>query len=389
MNNKKGESIVAFLSTYPPRKCGIATFTQDLSTAFDKISNSRLKSKIIALNDNDNSYDYSDDVLYQINDKHAQDYIEVAQKINENDKVKLVSVQHEFKISGSDYCENLLLFLEALKKPVITTLHTILPDPSELIKSTIQGIAQHSEYIIVMTQSAVEILRKDYGIPISKIRIIPHGIHEIPFENNKISKKKLGFTDKIILLSLGFVCRHKGTEYVIDSLPDAIEKFPNILYLIVGATHPLTKKEVGESYRKFLEKKVKKLGVQNNVLFHNKYISLADIKTYLKATDLYICYTNSEEQITSGTLVDAMGAGRVVISSPFPHAKDIITPNRGIILSEFRNPKLISDAIVKILSNPRLKGSMEKNAYNYTRQMTWHNVAKSYLKIIDKCLNTN
>ena len=382
---QKNQPTILFLSSCLPRKCGIATFTQDLAEAID--NSQFFKSKLVAINDNGKKYDYSDDVIFQIEENDVQEYKETARKINAMDNVRVVSIQHEFKLYGSDHGENILSFIEEIKKPVITTFHTVLPYPSEERKNIVQSIVEKSEYVVVMASKAIDILKKYYGIQESKIVMIPHGIHDMPFENNKIAKEKLGFTDKMILLSFGFVCRHKGTEYVIDALPYVIKKFPNILYLIVGETHPLTKKEVGESYRKFLEKKVRKLGVQNNVLFHNKYVSLDDLKTYLNATDLYICYTNSEEQITSGTLVYAMGAGRVVIASPFSYAKEIITPDIGIILGEFRNPKLISDAIVNILSNPSLKESMEKNAYNYTRQMTWHNVAKSYLKIIDKCLN--
>ena len=387
MKSKKGA--IVYLSTCLPRKCGIATFTQDLSTHVEK---GGLQSKIIALNDNGNTYDYSDKVLYQIRDTCPEDYVTVARKVNENDAIKVVSIQHEFKIFGSDYGENLLFFLKAVRKPVITTFHTVLPLPSEKRKIIIRAIAKYSAYIIVMTQSGVDILKNDYGIDEVKIKIIPHGIHQVPYEESRFAKERLQYKDKIILTSFGLLrsgrgraSSGKGHEYVLEALPDVVKKFPNLLYLIIGATHPKYLKLEGERYREFLQDKVKELGLENNVKLINKYVTLDELFQYLQASDLYICSPLNENQITSGTLVYAMGCGRAVVSTPFLHAKDIVSKERGL-LTEFKNSASFTDAIQKILSNPGLKESMGKNAYQYTRQMTWPNVASSDLDLFDECL---
>ncbi len=387
MEDKRG--CIAYFSTFPPRKCGLATFTQDLARATDAVPRSPFTSKIVALNTNGNVYDYPDEVLYQIDDKSIEDYITVAQKINNNEQIKLVSVQHEFKIFGSDHSENLLFFLAAIKKPVITTFHTVLPAPSERRKKIIQSIAQHSEYIVVMTQSAINILKEDYDLEPAKLVIIPHGIHDLPYEKNTPIKEKLGYGDKILLTSFGLLrsgrarnSSGKGCEYVLDALPEIIKKFPNILYLIIGATHPKYLKVEGERYREFLQQKVEELGIENNVKFINKYLPLKELLQYLQASDIYVSSSLNENQISSGTLVYAMGCGRAVVSTSFLHAKDIVSPERGI-LAEFKNSQSFADAAIKILSNPRLKEAMELNAYAYTRQMIWSNVALSYLDLFN------
>jgi len=391
MTMKTYQSFVIYLSSYPPRKCGIATFTQNLSIAMDKIANPRIKSKIIALNDNGNSYYYSNDVLYRINDVDVEDYIKAAQRINENDKIKLVSVQHEFKLFGSDYGDNLLVFLETLKKPVITTLHTVLPDPSDQRKKIIQLISLHSEYLIVLSQFAVKILREDYDIEASKIIVIPHGIHNVPYEQNLHLKKSLGYKDRILLTSFGFLrpgrgerSSGRGCEYVLDALPDIIKQFPNVLYLIIGVTHPNTLKVEGEKYREFLENKVKDLGIEKNVKFINKYLDFSELLLYLKATDVYVCSTINPSQIVSGTLSYAMGCGCAVISTPFVYAKELISDNRGILLDDFKNPGLFSKAIIKLLSNPTLRNKIKENAYSSTRHMMWENVAQNYKNVFNK-----
>ena len=389
MNKSSDHSIVVYLSTYPPRKCGIATFTQDLSTAIDKVANPRIKAKIIALNDNGNSYNYSDDVIFQINDTNTEDYLKVAQRINENDKIKLVSVQHEFKIFGSDYGEHLLVFLEAVKKPVIITLHSVLPSPSDYRKKIVKSIANKSACLVVMNKFAVEILRTDYALKDSKIIVIPHGIHDVLYKPNMPIKKYLGYADKQLLISFGFLrpgrkerSSGRGYEYVIDALPKIINKFPNVLYLIIGITHPKTLKKEGEKYRYFLENKVKELSLEKNVKFINRYVTLEELIQFLQATDIYISSSLNPDQIVSGTLAYAMGCGRAIVSTPFLHAKEIVSQERGLLV-KFRDSELFADAIIKILSDPGLKEEMGRNAYSYTRHMTWSSVALDYKKVFD------
>ena len=388
------QSFVVYLSSYPPRKCGIASFTQDLTAAMDEIANPIIKSKIIALNDNGNSYYYNGNVISQIDDANPKSYLKAAQKINEDDKIELVNIQHEFKLFGSEYGDNLISFFEALKKPVITTLHTVLPAPSLYRKEIVQSIAKNSKYLVTLSKSAIKILREDYDLKDAKIVVIPHGIHDVPFEENENLKENLGYGDRNLLTSFGFLrpgngerSSGRGYEYVLEALPDIIRQFPNVLYLIIGVTHPKVLKKEGERYREFLESKVRELGLEKNVKFINKFVDLEELFQYLKATDVYICSTLNPNQIASGTLSYAMGCGCAVVSTPFLNAKDILTKERGILLDDFKNPSLFSEAVIKLLSNPLLKNKMKKNAYLFTRHMIWKNVATNYLRVFNEVIN--
>ena len=381
MKTIKKPSWILYVGTYPPRECGIATFTRDLAVNVDK-NFTEIDSKILALNDGVNIYNYPENVIFQVNDTRIREYVDVAKKINETDEIGVVSIQHEFGIFGGRYGERLIPFLETLTKPVVTTLHTVLPNPSEKRKGIVQSIAERSSCLVVMADKAVEILRDDYGL-IGNISVIPHGVHAVPFVPSMDGKTKTQYNDRLIISSFGMMNPRKGYEHVIDALPEVVEKFPNILYLIIGETHPIVRKKVGEKYRNFLEKKVRRLGLEDNVKFYNKYATLEGIIKYLKASDIYISSSVNPGQIVSGTLAYAMGCGRAVISTPFLHAKEVVTPSRGILV-ELNNPKSFAGAILQLLSNPALRQEMGKNAYKYTRRMTWPNVARSYMGVFKR-----
>ncbi len=379
----KNPSVILSVGTYPPRECGIATFTRDITSAIQSKLTSRATTKVLAINRNGiNIYNYPREVIYQLNDSNIQDYVDTAKKINKNTSINLISIQHEFGIFGGEYGNYIIPFLEILKKPVVVTFHSVLPDPDKERKKVVQDIAKRVKCIIVMTEKAVDILRNEYDIKTS-IKVIPHGIPSVSFEKNEHEKERLNYKDRIILSSFGLLSKGKGYQYVIQALPKVIKRFPNLLYLIMGETHPVVRKEEGEKYRNMLEKKVKKLGLEKNVKFYNKYLTLGEIIRYLKATDIYISPSLDPNQITSGTLVYAMGCGRPVISTPFLHAKDIVTRDRGNLV-KFRNPKSFADSMIRILSDPELKKSMQREAYSYTRHMTWSNVALSYLHVFKK-----
>ncbi len=385
MIQKEKSSWIMYMSTFPPRECGIATFTKDLVTAMDKRFNPKIKSKITAMNNNcTNIYNYPENVMFQISDTNIHEYAEVAEKINKTDSIKIVNIQHEFSIFGGRKCRYLIHFIEALNKPFVVTFHTVLPDPDDQIRKVVQSIARKAACLIVMNNLAIDILRNDYGLN-NEIIVIPHGIHPVDFNTSVKAKTGLGYKDRVILTTFGMINPHKGIEHVISALPDVIKKFPDVLYLIIGETHPYERKKRGEKYRNFLEKKVKESGLQEHVKFYNKYVKLNEIIKYLEATDIYIAPSLNQKQITSGTISYAMGSGRVVISTPFLHAKDAVTPEMGLLV-EFNNPKSFSDAIIKILSDPLLKQEMEKNAYSYTRDATWPNVAESYMNIFKEYL---
>lgn len=383
MITKEEPSWILYVGTFPPRECGIATFTHDLANAIANKMPS-LKTKVLALNRGAiNIYNYPKEVIFEINESNIQEYIDIAKKINSLPEIKLVCIQHEFGIFGGEWGSYLVPFLETLQKPIVVTLHSLLPHPNDRLKNIVQSIARYARCLIVMTPRAIEILKNDYNIK-SAIEIIPHGIPSVPFVPNLKPKIKLGYKDRIILSSFGLVSEDKGYEDAIAALPQVVEKFPNLLYLIIGETHPVVRSLKGEKYRNFLEKKVQKLKLQRNVKFYNKYLTLQEIIQYLQATDIYIVSNLNPYQITSGTLAYALGCGRAVISTPFLHARDVIQNENQGILVNFKNPQSFTKAILKILNNSDLKTKMEKEAYSSSRMMTWPNVALSYIKVFQQ-----
>jgi glycosyltransferase involved in cell wall biosynthesis len=382
MANKEDSQIV-FLGTFPPRECGIATFTQDISNAVQQRVFPDTKVKIAAMNRNGvNIYNYPERVIFQLNDLDLVAYVETARRINRNRKIKLVTVQHEFGIFGGECGSYLLDFLSVLEKPCVITLHSILPNPDARMKRVVREMAEKSSAFIVMAEKGKEILRSDYELG-NDIYVVPHGIPSVSFESSAREKRNLGYKNNLIVSSFGMISPGKGYELVIDSLPKVVERFPNLLYLIVGETHPIVRKEQGESYRNELEKRVRELGLQNNVKFYNKYMTLSEIVKYLKASDIYISSSKDLNQITSGTLVYALGVGRPVVSTPFLHAQEVVDSSRGVLI-DFGEKDSFSDALIKILSDEKIRKSMSHNAYHYTRQMTWPNVALNYEKIFNK-----
>lgn len=386
MKQSFNESDIVFLTTYPPRECGIATFTKHIVSSINERLPEKTKSGIIAMNSNGvNIYNYPQDVIYQISDTDMNDYIEAAKQINDSPKIKLVNIQHTFGIFKGEWGDYLLAFLEIVNKPVIVTFHTVLPNPDAQLRKVVKAISERVDEIIVMTNKAVEILRNTYHVN-TPIHVVPHGIPKVSFESQETEKARLGYEDKIILSSFGMINSGKGYEYVIEALPKIVEKYPNLLYLIIGETHPIVRKEEGERYRNFLARKVKRLNLEKNVKFYNKYLSDDEVVQYLKATDVYISSCIDPTQITSGTLSEAMGCGRAVISTRFLHAADIVSKERGILV-DFKRPKEFENAILTLLENPEMRRQMETKSYYYTRPMTWPNVAMHYCDLFNKYLN--
>jgi glycosyltransferase involved in cell wall biosynthesis len=384
----KDRAFILYMSTYPPRECGIATFTKDLTSAMDKKFNPSLKSKVLAVNENGSSiYKYSTKVSMQLNESDIENYIQAAEKANKNEKIKLVCIEHEFGIfGGEDHGEFLIPFLEKLEKPVVVTLHSVVPDPSEERLKVMQSIAKRSNLITVMAQSAVDILSEQYSIDRNKLHVIHHGVPSVDFvKDNSEIKKTLGLENRTVLSTFGLINRGKGIEYVIKALPDLIEKYPNLIYVVVGETHPVVRKQEGEEYRNKLINLVKRLGLNNHVKFYNKYLSLEEIVEYLKASDIYMYSALDENQIVSGTLAYAMGVGKAIIGTPSLYAKEMLADERGFLVN-FEDSKSIESAIGKILEDKNLKRSLEKKAYEYSRQMTWPNVAASYLDVFKKLI---
>ncbi|MBU2028622.1 glycosyltransferase [Patescibacteria group bacterium] len=376
-------SWIVYLSTFPPRECGIATFTKDLADAFDDSFSPMEESRVVALNNNEaDKFKYPKSVIIQIDQTKKESYIKAAQKLNILTKVKMICIQHEFGIHGGENGSNLLWLLREIKKPVVIVLHTVVPSSNQFYdghKNVIKAINDYVRLIIVMTKTSEKILINDYRINPDKIRVIPHGIHASQYQNTLKAKMKLNLRGQTVLSTFGLLNRGKGIEYALEAMVDIIKKFPNAVYHIIGTTHPVIFKKEGESYRDELIQIVSKLGLDENVVFHNKYFSTVDILQFLRATDLYLSLSLDPSQAVSGTLSYALGSGRPVISTAFAQAKEDVTNEVGRLV-EFKNPKAISEAAIELLENKDFLEEMGKRAYFRTRRMTWQNVVLSYMR---------
>lgn len=371
---------ILYVGTFPPRQCGIATFTQDLTNAMDKEFNPGIKSRILAINDSSTTmFNYPHKTVWQINEDEMEDYLASAKEINKSTGIKLVNIQHEYGIFGGDRGNYLLPFMDIVKKPIVTTLHTVLPEPDDKFKKITQIIADKSDGLIVMTNSAAEILEKEYGIKNNKIFVIPHGVHHLAFFSKTAAKNKLNLSNKIILSTFGMLNKDKGIEYAIKALPKVVKKYPNLLYLILGATHPVVRKQEGETYRDKLTKLIVKLKLEEYVKFYDKYLDLAELMEFLKATDIYLSPTLNSSQAVSGTISYALSCACPVISTANSYAQGVINRERGILV-KFKNHSEIKNALFELLKDKKKRKQLEKNTYFYSRRMTWQNVALAYFQ---------
>jgi glycosyltransferase involved in cell wall biosynthesis len=373
---------VAYLSSYPPRECGIATFTKDLIDAVDRL-NEFEPATVIAMNEEETIYDYDKRVRCQIERNHVEDYIRAADYINSS-KADLVNLQHEFGLFGGEWGEHINSFLERVQKPVVTTLHTVEPNFGSKAQTVLETIASHSASIVVMARVALRILER-YGIPRKKIIVIQHGCPDVPFVFSEDVKASLGLRNRIILCTFGLISRGKGIEYVIRALPSIVNKEPRVLYLIIGETHPEVRKAEGERYRMKLIKLVVDLKLDNHVKFHNRFLSKRELLRYLQATDIYVTPYLAPNQISSGTLVYALGVGKAIVSTPYLQAKEVLANGRGLFC-KFRNPDSVAECIDRLLDET-LRRKMERKAYAYSRRFVWSNVAKSYAKLFKQMMD--
>lgn len=369
------------VSTFPPRECGIATFTRDFSTAFNQLYAPGVESKIVALNIDDvTQLPYSKEVIAQIAQPRLDDYVAAAHKLNALPQVKLVTIQHEFGIFGGAYGDYLLTFTEELKKPTAITFHTVLPKPTKGMRRVVQALTKGADVVVVMTHGSRRILEAEYAVPGNKIAVIPHGIHPVVFEPSRKAKKLLGMSpDHIILSTFGLLSRVKGIEYVIDALPEVTAQYPDIRYLIIGATHPVVIRQEGESYRNSLVKRIHALGLTSYVTFYDEYLETGELLKLLQATDIYLATPLDPYQAVSGTLSYALGAGRPVIATAFAQAKEDVTAEVGVRV-DFKKPEQITEALLRLLRDPPRLTALGKAAYFRTRNMTWPNVAIAYMR---------
>ncbi|MHB9035363.1 MAG: glycosyltransferase family 4 protein [Armatimonadota bacterium] len=373
----------AYISTYPPSECGIATFCKDLSSSVAKYTPFS-KPSIVAVKREHEIEPYERVVRFQVFKENKQSYLDAAKFINDS-TIDIVSVQHEFGIYGGDDGEYILDFLEALEKPAVATLHTVLQRPSPNQKRIIQEMGKKCGAMVVMVRTGREILLDVYGIDPKKATVVPHGVPNVHRVSAASVKRALGVADKSIISTFGLISRGKGIEHVIRAMPKILEKHPNAIYLVLGETHPGVRKHEGESYRNMLMETASELGIDDNVRFNNRFLTLNELVRYLCATDVYVTPYLSKDQITSGTLAYALGCGKAIASTPYLYAEEVLAEGRGTLV-DFESPESIAKTVIRILGDKELKESMENAAYAYGRRAAWFNVAVDYLDLFHRII---
>jgi len=368
---------VAFLGNYLPRKCGIATFTSDLLGAV-AARHPQSRCFAVPVNDIDGCYQYPPAVRYEIEEQDLESYRRAAEFLNTSE-VDVVSVQHEFGIFGGPAGSHLLTLLRELRAPVVTTLHTVLLKPNADQYHVMQELIAHSTRLVVMAERGRTILQEVYQAPPAKIDLIPHGIPDVPFVASDYYKDHLGVGGKKVLLTFGLLSPNKGIEHVLEALPDIVAEFPDVVYIVLGATHPHEFRTRGEAYRLGLEAIARKNKLENNVIFYNRFVELKELTEFIGAADLYITPYLDEAQSTSGTLAYAFGAGKAVISTPYWHAAELLSDQRGVLVP-FADPGAIAREASGLLRDETRRDAMSRNAYKLGRAMVWSNTAGRYME---------
>jgi len=372
---------LAFIGTYPPRKCGIGTFTNNLVKAITENLNATDisgNSFIIAMNDQEGNYNYPPEVRYTINQNEQQDYINAANHINFSD-AEICVLQHEFGIFGGEGGLYILPFISRLQIPLIVTFHTVLREPTFTQKAIIQEISKEAFKVIVMSRRAVEFLEEIYSVPRDKIMIIEHGVPSGKLLHPELVRQKYNFENKKVLFTFGLLSRNKGIETVIKALPEVTKKYENLIYIVLGYTHPHVLRANGEEYREYLLRLVKELKLEKNVYFFKNFVTEKQLLEYLHAIDIYITPYLNEAQITSGTLSYAIGAGAAVISTPYWNAQELHAEGRGILF-DLNDSKQLSNILSDLLDNPEKLDELRNNAYTYGQKLKWPKIGAQYLK---------
>jgi glycosyltransferase involved in cell wall biosynthesis len=368
---------IALIGNYLPRQCGIATFTTDLATAILD-NDPTIDCSVVAMNDLPDGYEYPAEVRFQINQDKLNDYARAASFLNLRDP-DVVCLQHEYGIFGGQRGSFIVELAQDLKVPLITTLHTVLKDPSPDERNIIMRLAELSEKMVVMSERGTEFLRDIYDVPESRIALIHHGILDVPFLDPDPCKNKVVADNKMIILTFGLLSPGKGIEYMVDALPEIVAAHPEVLYFVVGATHPNLKAESGEDYRLSLHRRAKELGVADNIVFHDRFLERDELLQIIRAADIYVTPYLNEAQIVSGTLAYALGAGKAVVSTPYWHAQELLADGRGKLVP-FRDHQALAREINTLLDHPQERLAMRRAAYDYCRPMVMKAMGARYLE---------
>jgi glycosyltransferase involved in cell wall biosynthesis len=368
---------IAFVGGHLPRKCGIATFTADLLAA---VQSAHPPSQCLAVSVNDiqSGYEYPDVVRFEIEEQDLSSYLRAADFLNISN-VDIVCLQHEFGIYGGPAGGHILALLRELRMPVVTTLHTVLREPRADQRRVMEGLISLSTRLVVMAERGRQMLQEIYQAPPAKIDLIPHGIPDIGFVDPTYFKDQFGVEGRMVLLTFGLLSPNKGIEYALNALPQILAEFPEVVYIVLGATHPNELREHGEAYRLSLEILAKKNKVDKNVIFYNQFVDLEHLKEFIGAADLYITPYLNEAQITSGTLAYTFGAGKAVVSTPYWHAAELLAEDRGVLVP-FGDAPAIAREVIGLLRDDVRRHAIRKNAYRMGREMVWSNVAQMYMR---------
>lgn len=364
---------ILFITSFPPRECGIATYSQDLITVLNKKFNGSFKIAVCALESANEQHTYSEEIQYVLNTDDQNSFVRLAKSINTSDRIRMVIIQHEFGFFEKKE-NDFLMFLKTVAKPVILVFHTVLPRPDELLRAQVLQMSEIAESIIVMTHSSADILMSDYGVPAEKISVIPHGTHLVPHSDREQLKTKYKLSGKQVLSTFGLLSAGKNIETTLEAMPAIIKHNPNILFLIIGKTHPSVVKQDGEKYRSMLEARVEELQLQSYVQFVNYFVPLPDLLEYLQLTDIYLFTSKDPNQAVSGTFSYAISCGCPIISTPIPHAREVLKDDAGIII-DFGNSEQLTEAVVNLLNDEPLRKNISSNGLHRMASTAWENAA--------------
>ena len=366
---------VLLLGSYPPRECGIATFTHDILTSFDSAFGAR--SDVVAIDEpGGEARRYPSEVVARLSEDDRFSYRETAAFINDQ-PAQILNIQHEYGLFGGERGEWLIDLLDAVEKPIVLTMHTVLPDPDETMLRVTRAICERASKVVSLSGTGCELLRAAYGIDPEKVELIHHGVPDVPFQSTGAAKASFGIGQRMVVSTFGLINRGKGLEFAIEAMRDVVKRHPEALYLILGETHPVVRRREGESYRESLQDLVRSYGLQNNVQLVDKYLDFDELVSYLQATDIYLTPYLNPVQIVSGTLAYAIGCGKAVVSTPYLYAEELLAHGRGF-LCDFRDAGSISQRLTMLLDDPSLRRATERRAYRFGRQMTWPHVARRY-----------
>jgi glycosyltransferase involved in cell wall biosynthesis len=379
---------VSFIGTYPPRQCGIGTFTHDLAQGISQFVGEPLGNgdavRVIALSNQPQGYNYGPEVQFEIQAQRRDDYKKAADFLNLSD-TDVVCLQHEFGIFGGDDGNYILHLLDNLTRPVVTTLHTVLREPTPGQRETLRAVCDSSTFVVVMAQKAIEMLVDIYGIPRDKITLIYHGAPDVPFLDPAYTKDQFQAAGREVILTFGLLNPNKGIEVAIEAISQLVDEFPDLLYIVLGATHPEVKRRFGEEYRLSLERLVKHKGLEEHVIFYDRFVSLKQLIQFLVAADIYLTPYRSKEQITSGTLTYALAGGKAIVSTPYWYAEELLADGRGVLVP-FQDPEAIAEQLRRLLRDRSVRDALRKQAYQFGRQMIWPQVASAYLTLFQRAL---